>query len=110
MARTVRVGFEEASCPVMPRVDHREAMVRDDADREIFLQRLAELEVQESGQHLILIIANHLERTHTSGPIYGSHPEGSDLANRKGTAIEPVAPRDANLSRRFYDAPRTPHP
>jgi putative transposase len=42
MARAVRLEFQVAFYHVMARGDRREAIVRDDADREIFVRILAE--------------------------------------------------------------------
>jgi putative transposase len=60
MARSVRVEFEGAFYHVLARGDRREAIVRDDADRETFLRTLGEGSERSGFRvHAFVLMTNH---------------------------------------------------
>jgi REP-associated tyrosine transposase len=60
MARSVRVEFEGALYHVMARGDRREAIVRDEADRETFLRTLGEASERSGFRvHAFVVMTNH---------------------------------------------------
>ena len=60
MARKLRVEYPEAIYHVMNRGDRREAIFKDDKDRELFLSTLAEACVKTGWEvHALCLLGNH---------------------------------------------------